>query len=160
MSNWRGHIAGGAVAGTAYAAALATFTPRFVQQGVFGLSDPTGFFAALVILSILFGLWPDVDTNSKAQDIFVTIFFIFDIFVIWAGFYQLAAYLGLVGLLPILGHHRGWTHSRWAMVAVPLPFLLLPVLTGDGSTWSGLPYYGAAVIGFMSHLVLDKELIK
>jgi hypothetical protein len=76
--------------------------------------------AALYVVAILGGLWPDVDTNSKGQNIFVGIAFITDIALIVTGHIEAAAFLGLLAMTPILGKHRGWTHSKLAMILVPI----------------------------------------
>lgn len=154
MANYRGHLAGGLVLTTVYAAAI-TFVPlgRFAESaGV--LQDWQAIFAVFVI-GMLFALFPDVDTNSKAQDIFFGIVFPLDILLIWQGSIQAAAYLGIIAMLPILGHHRGWTHKKWAILAVPLPILLVPYLYNDKILPVSLVYYGAAVVGYFSHLLLD-----
>ena len=111
--------------------------------------------AAVFVIGILFGLFPDVDTNSKAQDMFFGIVFPLDILLIWQGYIQAAAYLGLISMLPIVSHHRGWTHKKWAMIAVPLPILLIPYLYNDAILPASTVYYGAAVVGYFSHLFLD-----
>jgi membrane-bound metal-dependent hydrolase YbcI (DUF457 family) len=58
-------------------------------------------------------------------------------------------------MLPIITHHRGWTHSKWAMFAVPLPILLVPYLYSETMLPISIVYYGAAVVGYFSHLFLD-----
>jgi len=73
---------------------------------------------------------------------------------------QAAAYLGLIAMLPIIGHHRGWTHAKWAILAVPLPILLLPYLYNQQNLPIAAIYYGAAVTGYFSHLLLDKKILK
>ena len=154
MANYKGHIAGGLVLTTVYAAIL-TFVPveRFAETaGILG--NWQAIFAVFVI-GILFGLFPDVDTNSKAQDIFFGIVFPLDILLVWQGYIQVAAYLGLIAMLPIVGHHRGWTHKLWAMVIIPLPILLVPYLYNDKILPASAVYYGAAVVGYFSHLLLD-----
>jgi membrane-bound metal-dependent hydrolase YbcI (DUF457 family) len=110
----------------------------------------------LVVLALLFGLWPDVDTTSKGQQVFYSIFFVTDVFLIVTEQFQAAAYLGLVALLPVLSRHRGWTHTWWAMLLIPSPLLILPYLHVPGRPFVGLPFYGAAVIGYLSHLVVDR----
>ena len=104
---------------------------------------------------MLFGLFPDVDTNSKAQDIFFGVAFPLNIVLIWNGYLQAAAYLGLIAMLPIVSHHRGWTHKKWAMIVVPLPILLVPWLYNENALPIAVVYYGAAVVGYFSHLLLD-----
>ena len=79
-------------------------------------------------------------------------------FLIFKEEYQIAAYFGLIIILPILAKHRGWTHSKIAMVLVPLPILLYPMYIKNSMDFSGAPYYAAAVTGYFSHLVLDGEI--
>lgn len=154
MANYKGHIAGGLIASAAYAAAI-SFTPveRFAETAGL-LRDWQALFAVFVI-GMLFGLFPDVDTNSKAQDIFFGIVFPLDILLLWQGYIQAAAYLGLIAMLPIIGHHRGWTHKKWAMIVIPLPILVVPYLYNDQVLAISIIYYGAAVVGYFSHLLLD-----
>ena len=154
MANYKGHIAGGLVCTTAYAAVL-TFVPveRFAESA--GLLRNWQAMLAVFVIGILFGLFPDVDTNSKAQDIFFGIAFPLDILLLWQGYLQAAAYLGLIAMLPIVSHHRGWTHKKWAMLVVPLPILLVPYLYNDKILPASIVYYGAAVVGYFSHLLLD-----
>lgn len=154
MANYKGHIAGGLVFTSVYAAVL-LFVPieRFAEQA--RLLQDWQAMAAVFVIGMLFGLFPDVDTNSKAQDIFFGIIFPIDILLIINGNIQAAAYLGLIAMLPIVGHHRGWTHSKWAMFLVPLPILIIPWLYSEAALPSAIVYYGAAVIGYFSHLALD-----
>ncbi len=154
MANYKGHIAGGVVASVVYVAAM-SFVPveRFAEHAGL-LKDWQALFAVFVI-GMLFALFPDVDTNSKAQDIFFGIVFPLTILLIWQGMIQAAAYLGLIAMLPVLGHHRGWTHKKWAPLVVPLPILLVPYLYNDAILPSSIVYYGAAVMGYLSHLLLD-----
>ncbi len=154
MANYKGHIAGGLAAGTMYAVLL-SWVPveRFAESA--GLLEDWQALAALFVLSMLFALFPDVDTNSKGQDIFVGLAFATDVLLILNGNIQAAAYLGLIAMLPIIGHHRGWTHSKIAMVVIPLPLLLVPYLHNDNILPISIIYYGAAVAGYFSHLLLD-----
>lgn len=160
MSNYKGHIIGGTVSGVVYAAVVTGAINTHIDFSSYGTNPEWIFPAILVILSILFGLWPDIDTNSKGQDIFFSGMFALSVYLIATESYKLAAFLGLLAMLPIVGKHRGWTHSRLAMILVPLPILLLPYLLEPTRPWLGAPYYGAAVIGIMSHLLLDGLLFK
>ena len=111
--------------------------------------------AAVFVLAMLFGLFPDVDTNSKAQDIFFGIAFLSDVALVLSGNLKTAAYLGLIAMLPIISHHRGWTHKKWAMLVIPLPIVVIPTLYDQSLFWIALIYYGAAVAGYFSHLLFD-----
>lgn len=142
------------VVAAAYAGAI-SFLPieRFAEAA--GVLGNWQALAAVFVIGILFGLFPDVDTNSRAQDMFFGIVFPLNILLIWQGYIEAAAYLGLIAMLPIVGHHRGWTHKKWAMVVVPLPILLIPYLHNDAILPASAVYYGAAVAGYFSHLLLD-----
>ena len=153
MANYRGHLVGGAVCTAVYAGAM-LFVPveRFAEYAHL-LSDWQAL--AVFVIGMLFALFPDVDTNSKAQDIFFWTVFPLDILLIWQGYIQAAAYLGLIAMLPIVTHHRGWTHRKWAMVIVPLPILLIPYLYSEKVLAISIVFYGAALVGYLSHLLLD-----
>ena len=154
MANYRGHIAGGLVFTGAYAAVMTMVPVEQFAEYAHLLSECQAM-AAVFVIGMLFALFPDVDTNSKAQDIFFGIAFPVDVLLIWAGYMQAAAYLGLIAMLPIITHHRGWTHSKWAMFLVPLPILLVPYLFNENALAIAVVYYGAAVVGYFSHLFLD-----
>lgn len=154
MANYKGHIAGAVVLAGIYAVAL-TAVPvdqlaktADVLQGIQPLT-------AVFVVAILFGLVPDIDTNSKGQDIFFGLAFAADIILILSGDIQAAAYLGLIAMTPILGKHRGWTHSKVAMILIPLPILIIPYLYNPLIAPIASVYYGAAVVGYFSHLLLD-----
>lgn len=159
MANYRGHIVGGLAAGVVVAIGV-SWVPIEQLGEVAGMLQDWQPLAALFVLAILFGLFPDVDTNSKAQDIFFGIAFAVNILLIVGGYIQAAAYLGLIAMLPIIGHHRGWTHSKWAMVIVPLPILLIPYLYNQANLPIAVIFYSAAVAGYFSHLLLDGLIIR
>jgi membrane-bound metal-dependent hydrolase YbcI (DUF457 family) len=154
MANYKGHIGGGLVAGAAYTGAI-VYVPIERLAETAGLLHDWQAIAAIIVLAVLFALFPDVDTNSKGQDIFIGLAFATDVLLIASGNIEAAAYLGLVAMLPVLGHHRGWTHSKIAMVLVPLPLLLVPYLYNNQILPISTVYYGAAVTGYFSHLLLD-----
>jgi len=154
MANYKGHVAGGIALGAAYSVALTKVPIERYAEAVNILHDWQAL-AAIFVLSVLFALFPDVDTNSKGQNIFIGLAFIVDILLIISGNLQAAAYLGLVAMLPIVGKHRGWTHSKWAMFIVPLPLVIIPYVYNESTLQIALVYYGAAVAGYFSHLLLD-----
>ncbi len=154
MANYRGHLVGGFVGAVIYTAAM-LFVPVEQLAEYAHLLNDWQALTAIFVLAMLFGLFPDVDTNSKAQDIFYWIVFPLDALLIWNGYLQAAAYLGFIAMLPIIAHHRGWTHRKWAAFIVPLPIVLIPYLYDEKMLGISLVYYGAAVIGYLSHLLLD-----
>lgn len=159
MAGYKGHIAGGIVFGAAYLAALVyVFLVDAAYRQFTGL-ELVVFPAVLLGLCVMFALWPDVDTDSKGQNFFYTVFFAIDVVLIASAKFEQAAYLGLLAILPALGHHRGWTHTWWALLLVPSPLLILPYLFVPARPLAGLPFYGAALVGYLSHLVLDGYVV-
>ena len=156
MAGYKGHLAGATLFVLGYIALLAYAFSVDAAYEQFSVLEQIGYPLGLVALALLFGLWPDVDTNSKGQRIFYAIFLVTDLFLIATEQFRAAAYLGLVALLPVLSHHRGWTHTWWAMLLIPSPLLILPYLHVPERPLVGLPFYGAAVVGYLSHLVVDR----
>lgn len=159
MPGYKGHIAGAVAANTVYIAAVKTIHPQTINDTA-NLLSQTEMLAGLFVIAILFGLWPDVDTNSKGQDIFYGLAFIADVVLLSTGRVEAAAILGLLAMTPILSKHRGWTHSKLAMVLVPSPFLIIPYLYRPEILHVALLIYGAAFFGYFSHLLLDGRIVR
>lgn len=156
MAGYQGHISGAVIFFILYMLGLIfLLSSGNAVADQYLLSNDVYTVLALFALCVMFGLWPDVDTNSKGQDIFYSLFFVMDVGLIFYERFHEAAYLGLFCILPILGKHRGWTHTYWAMLLIPSPILILPYVYSPGNPWAGLPYYGAAVVGYFSHLFMD-----
>lgn len=148
MASGKGHIVGGFIFLWAFLTILSNyfFVPSALEIFI---------YATLVIL---FALWPDVDIKSIGQKVFYTIFFVADaILVFYFQEYKIAAYFGLLIILPVLAKHRGWTHSWITAVLLPTPLILVPTAVMSGTIAEGLPYYFAAVTGYFSHLFFDKK---
>lgn len=118
----------------------------------------------IVWLAVMFALFPDIDIKSKGQLLFYRLLFVLDVCLVLAQLFREAAVLGLLALIPILSRHRGWTHTIWAAILVPLPLLAAPLYTtGKVSVelvveWA--PYYVGAVAGYVSHLLADGILVR
>lgn len=160
MAGYRGHLAGAVVFFALYLGGLALVYSVDQAYRQFTDLELVAYPVALLGLCLMFGLWPDVDTNSKGQNLFYSIFFVVDVVLIATRQFEEAAYLGLFCILPALGKHRGWTHSTWAMLLVPSPLLALPAVLGPEEPLAGLPFYGAAVVGYFSHLVMDGLVVR
>jgi membrane-bound metal-dependent hydrolase YbcI (DUF457 family) len=159
MAGYRGHIAGATTGGIVYAGAVAAAFNSQIDDKPQFLAEPQ-LLAGLVVVSVLFGLWPDVDTNSRGQDIFYSLAFIADIVLIFTHRMEAAAILGLLAMTPILGKHRGWTHSLWAMLLVPAAVFAIPVLYRPDLLTLATLTYGAGVVGYFSHLLLDGLIVR
>jgi membrane-bound metal-dependent hydrolase YbcI (DUF457 family) len=149
MPGYKGHLTAGLVtAGAAIGAGL--FWGKLT-------ADPLQM-AGLTGFCLLGAMFPDVDTDSKGQNLFYAVFIAVDAVLIYYHDYRWAAWLGLAAMLPALGHHRGWTHTWWAMLAVGLPIVIIPkFFLGSGSIEAFLPFYIAFTLGYFSHLLLDWE---
>lgn len=159
MANYKGHIAG-AVACCGVYIVGAGVLPGELLEKTGGLLSDWQMVAGLFVVAILFGLWPDIDTNSKGQDIFYAGAFLVDVLLISQGYIEAAAYFGLLAMTPTLGKHRGWTHSKVAMLLVPLPIVLVPYLNKSTILATYIMFYLAAVVGYFSHLLLDGRIVK
>jgi chromate transport protein ChrA len=155
MAGYKGHIAGAAAFAAVYLVLMAYVAWVYAVHQQFSDLELVAYPLALVALTILFGLWPDVDTDSKGRRLFYWVFALVDVFLIATERFEAAAYLGFFALLPALDHHRGWTHTWWAMLLIPSPLLLWPYLAWPEQPLVGLPFYGAAVVGYLSHLYMD-----
>lgn len=159
MSGYKGHIAGALATEAVYIGIVKTMPGTILERWNSSL-DNWQLLLGLFVIAVLFGLFPDIDTNSKGQDIFFGIAFVAEVALIVAGKFEAAAYLGLLAMTPIIGKHRGWTHSKLAMVLVPLPILIVPYLHNHHVWTLGFLIYGSAVAGYFSHLLLDGLIIK
>ena len=151
MAGFRGHISIAVIAGVALAVGLG------YSSLAVGMPLEERLIKGVVIvwLAVLFGLFPDIDIKSKGQMLYYRLFFALDLGLLLLGRYPDAAFLGFLALIPIISRHRGWTHTFWAMVLVPLPILAGPMYIARSTTTEGLPYYLAAVAGYFSHLLVD-----
>jgi len=191
MSMFREHWIGGLTAYSAFfiISLIVTIAISVVYSKPFDW-NPTISLEPLQVLgcfivSLLFGLWPDVDIKSKSQKIFYTVLFVLNaLLIVVFQMYLLASIIGLLAMLPILSKHRGWTHSKITMFLLPILFLVIPIYVnypdwGEGwetlpdlydslLTWenlpnrlrAGFPYYIAGLVGYVSHLYLDGILFR
>lgn len=147
MPGFKAHLFGGALF---FGLVLATV----LWLGLYQPDQQTLLFLALIAL--LSALFPDVDTDSKGRVLFYGALLVVYLALMIQGRFRLAAVLGFCALLPAVGHHRGWTHSWWAMLLVPLPIIILPMVFYERSLATVLPFYAASVTGYCSHLILDR----
>ncbi|MGE4506324.1 MAG: metal-dependent hydrolase [Desulfovibrionaceae bacterium] len=149
MPSYRIHLLGGLVA-----AGLAAGAAIWLGWAV---GAQWRLLLGLAGVCALGALFPDIDTDSKGQTVFYSAFLAVDLWLIAGRRYELAAWLGLLAVVPILANHRGWIHTWWAMLLLPLPIVAVPVFV-FGRPWEVfLPFYGAFVLGYFSHLLLDGQ---
>jgi membrane-bound metal-dependent hydrolase YbcI (DUF457 family) len=151
MPGYKGHIIGSMVAGGV--AITAAVTLGYLSVVPLRLAGLLGF-------CVLGGLFPDVDTDSKGQNLYYSILIVVDGALIYYRYFNWAAWLGLCAMLPALGHHRGWTHTWWAMIVVGAPIIFIPVIFyGTDNYLYFLPFYISFTVGYFSHLLLDRKFI-
>ncbi len=160
MAAYRRHVAGATIFFALYLAGLGALYSAGRAYAQFSPAEVVAYTLVLFGICLLFGLWPDVDTSSVSQELFYTIFLVVDAVLIFTHHFEAAAYFGLLAILPIVSKHRGWTHSWWATLLVPAPLLVVPALFFEERRFVGLPFYGAAVVGYVSHLVMDGLLLR
>ncbi|MBN2053595.1 metal-dependent hydrolase [bacterium] len=158
MAGYRGHVAGAIVAAVAVAGILSMLSPLFGDNGLELTAPNLKNASFLLVVCILGGLWPDVDTTSKGQKLFYILFFGADTVLIFSQHYLAAALLGYFAMLPIISHHRGWIHTKTAAVVLCLPIMVAPILLEETLTLAGVPFFFAALTGYLSHLALDGKL--
>ena len=180
MSMFREHYIGGLIAYTLFfvlslgASLFGQFTMHVPLERNPTIPADLWSIGACFVVAVLSGLWPDVDIKSRSQQIFYRIFLIFSVILIARKQYLQSAVLGIFAMLPLLGKHRGWTHSRVTMLLLPAVFFALPFYF-DGTpinfdslksadhlelVLSGLPFYTASLIGYATHLHLDGILLR
>ena len=154
---WKGHLAGGVLVSAGVAAAAA------------GSGGRPGPNVALFATTLFFSLFPDLDTSSRPQRWFYKLVFAGLLYLAWAGEYRSATAVAVLALLPVLDHHRGWTHHRLSPVAaVATAAAGYAWWQQEGSGFGewfavlcGLPFglemqfAGAALAGWYTHLFLD-----
>ncbi len=151
MPGYKGHLVGG----------LFFAVMGLVGVVLFGwLTLDLPMIAGLIGFCLLGALFPDVDTNSKGQNIYYLVFAVVDLGLIVKQQYVWASWLGFFAMLPAIGPHRGWTHTWWAMLLVPVPILAVPVFVMGGAVFMDfVPYYVSFAAGYFSHLLLDGEFV-
>jgi hypothetical protein len=151
MAGYKGHISIAVIFGLLLVVGLA-FTKAAALMPL-----PDRILHAIIILwlAVIFALFPDIDIKSKGQMLFYRLFFLLDIVLLWSKHLTEAALLGFLAMLPILSRHRGWTHTVWAMLLIPLPILVGPVYFAGLPVAATLPFYLGSVAGYLSHLVAD-----
>lgn len=167
MAGYKGHLAAGAAVGACVglgtiAAPTGDWAPSSLLNTLpyWNVSAPRqlALGGSLAATSLLFSLLPDADTDSKGQRLFGALLLAVLSLLISFGRFREAAIIGLMGAVPMACRHRGWTHTWGAVLIVPSPLLILPYLHMPEIPFLGLPYYLAAVAGYLSHLALDGML--
>ena len=155
--SYKGHLVGGVLVASAVAAAAEVSGGR--------PETTLSLFATV----LFFSLFPDLDTSSRPQRWFFKVVFAALLYLAWAGEHRTATAVAVLALLPVLDHHRGWTHHRLsplAAAAIAAAGYAWWKLDGAGpgerfAVLRELPqglevqFAGAALAGWSTHLFLD-----
>jgi len=102
MAGGKGHLIGGFIF---MLVLLHTISHYFYRPSLLDL-------VLYVAIGLMFAVWPDVDIKSIGQKFFYTVFLLVDLILIYLEEYKIAAYFGLIIILPI------WTLSNKLMIQV------------------------------------------
>ena len=177
---FRDHYIGGIVSYTVFFGVSMAVT----QSGKFILEKPLDWnpivpvklteIAICFAIAILASIWPDVDIKSTSQVIFYRLFAVVNIVLIFLKMYVYSAFFGFFAMLPMLGKHRGWTHSRITMLLLPAILTIAPyylqnntfkltdllIIENLSQLKMILPFYTAGLIGYATHLQIDGILLQ
>ena len=162
------HVSGGLIAGTAVAAA------QYYSQHYHVLDLPFVPYWLLLGCTFFFAIFPDLDTASVPQRWFYRCLLLTLLTCVYFEQFRIGLWLAILSYLPLLDHHRGWTHHKLAPLVVPLMFLIMIHVLAEGRKHWGqmtldqvvsLAYQNAwllfaCAIGWYTHLILDGLLIK
>jgi len=159
--NFRGHLIGGVAVGIG----VAEISSRL---GYIPPEDPRTW-AGVWGTAVFFSLFPDLDTSSVPQRWFFRIVFAMLLYLGWTQRYELATLVGILCLLPLLDHHRGWTHWKISPLVVAVLLGAVYEYWRARHAWFGefswanvralleghLAFLAACVAGWYTHLLLD-----
>lgn len=174
---FRGHLIGGVVAGTAVVGIAvksgiisigAYSLSAFIQAGTIPQSDASTALT-IFLLTLVMSLLPDLDTASIPQRWFLRLGFVLLFLLLLLKQMGLFAIVTFILLLPLLHHHRGWTHSKLTPVVISIliilimnylqpPFVRVERFSLDYAVFLFQEYWIiilACVSGHYTHLLLD-----
>ncbi len=146
MPGYRAHIFGGATVALAGGGLLYVLG---LERNLYTLGGMGGACLAGA-------LFPDIDTDSKAQRLFYIVLLILDGWLLYTRRIHAAAWLGVGAILPGLVPHRGLTHTVTSAIVLSAAISFLPYLI-MGLDWHVLWPFGVSFgVGVLSHLLLDQ----
>jgi hypothetical protein len=161
--NFRGHLIGGTVVGVGMVGIASRL--GHIPPGDYGI------WGGVCGTVVFFSLFPDLDTSSVPQRWFFRIVFATLLYLGWTERYELATLVGILSLLPLLDHHRGWTHWKISPLVVPVLLGAVYEYWRARNAWLGefswtnvhdllsghLIFLIACIVGWYVHLLLDGQ---
>lgn len=124
-----------------------------------------GFELLVFPVTLFFSLFPDLDTASIPQRWSYRVIVLSLLVLAYYGRCQEAVALAILAMLPLLDHHRGWTHQIWAPLFFPVVviavynFVVLhtvpTVVQWDQQLYQHWKLIVGLILGWYTHLVLD-----
>jgi len=147
MTGCKGHL----IVGGLFAAGLiAVFT--WLDFYTPGLKQGT----LLAAITLMAALLPDADKEGEAKNYYYGLMLVtYGALMIQHRFRETSV-LAFYAVLPAFSRVGNWTHQWWAVLAAPLPIIFLPMIFYGASLKALLPFYLAAAVGYLSHLLVDR----
>ena len=151
MPGYRAHVGFGIVV---YCFVLVMYVAKIMQS--------VPFFTALewFMCAVLGALFPDIDTKSTGQLLFYRCMAFFLLYCLFKKKLVIFVWASLLGLLPLLVHHRGLFHRIWFIV-------LASVGTAYGTAYWYPAFYKQVAwdatffaAGALSHIILDQVVTR
>ncbi len=174
------HVVGGSAAGILImtAAQISGYTSADSSQLVEFANNPQitqgdiPKLMGLFMITVFMSLFPDLDSASILQRWFYRVLFLVLVVLFLIGQMGVFAAVSLIGLLPLLHKHRGWTHSKITPILLAVFFSAVIELHRSNQAWFGgfslanvgnilkeyWIYAAACILGHYSHLLLDWKL--
>ena len=147
MANFVGHSVGGIITSTV-GCAIVTYNREHLNVSLEEL-------IILPVVSYMFSIFPDIDIKSTPSKFFYSIIIISLIYLFYNEMYAFANILGIVSLIPQIVSHRGFFHSYFAAMLIPLA-VTYSVPFGDNKLF----LYLFAISGYYTHLILDSKFAR
>ena len=138
--DFNGHVTTGVITSSVAAGATAYFINPYISGHVF-------------VASMIFSLYPDMDTGSISRRLLVLAFSIAMIILYTEGYIESS--LGVLSLIiiPSLFKHRGFTHSFFGMLFfVGIYYTSVVYCIGFEEIW---PIAVGGIVGYSTHLLSD-----
>ena len=125
----------------------------------------------IIAVTVFFGLLPDLNKESTAQQWFYRLIFIGLIYFAYQGDLKLALSLAIIAIIPLLSKGYNWMHNLWSAIFIPIALVLLygVFLTKGFEAWKSLNYQVieeqikmnlwfilAGTLGWLTNILVDK----
>ena len=147
MPNYKGHLTGGLIIALICVYIATLWMPLSI-----------GLILQLLLCALFGSLFPDIDTKSQGQLLSYRILAVVLVVLIMQQRMAVALACSVVGIVPLVVHHRGLFHRVWFITALCVSVVLY--------AWLYIPFSAATValhtffffIGALSHIWLDVGL--